>query len=249
MKIWSVIYPILLYYVGCSIGSFLCPIGLPMVFGACVIFPIFKSENIQIVMSREKTGLIQHVSGGTRRPVYKKDMPLLILLGMVAALFFNILFALLQITASSQQYTEVASKQFAFPLWVGILVYGLISPLAEEMVFRGIVYNRLNRFFSKMIAITGSALLFGLYHGNIVQASYGFIIGLLIAFFYERYKSFVVPVLLHSAANVCVYIVSSSAVVQSKLMNWTGCIACGILTIVLFWMLVYRKESKADQNS
>lgn len=226
MKIWSVIYPILLYYVGCSIGSLFFSVGLPMIVGACVIFPIFQKEMILAESTSEK------------QSQWKRNFPLLIIFGALSALFFNILFALLQITGSSQQYAEVAEKQFSFPLWAGILLYGIVSPLAEEMVFRGIVFNRLKRFFGKGTAIIGSALIFGLYHGNMVQALYGFILGLLMAFFYERYGSFIVPVLLHSAANVCVYVVSGSAVLQSGLMNWTGCIVCGVLVMVLFWVLV-----------
>ena len=234
MKIWSVIYPILLYYVGCSIGSLFFPIVVPMVVGACVIFPMFRREYRQLSLQTKD------------KMVWKKDVPLLLIFGGAATLFFNILFALLQITGSSQQYAEVAERQFAFPLWVGILLYGVVSPLAEEMVFRGIVYNRLKRFFNNSIAIIGSAVLFGVYHGNIVQASYGFLLGMLIAFFYERYGSFAVPVLLHSIANVSVYVISDSVVLQSILMNWTACVVCGILTFMLFWMLVLRKNKELD---
>lgn len=230
MKIWSVIYPVLLYYVGCSIGSLFFSVGVPMLVGACVIFPIFQKEMVLLEEKREK------------RTKWKRDLPLLIIFGAVSALFLNILFALLQITGSSQQYTEVAKKQFSFPLWAGILLYGIVSPVAEEMVFRGIVFNRLKRFWRREMAIIGSALLFGLYHGNMVQAVYGFLLGGIMAFFYERYGSFAVPVLLHSAANVCVYVVAENPVLQSELMNRTGCLICGTLTIMLFWLL--EKQSK-----
>lgn len=225
MKVWSIIYPILLYYAGCSIGSFFFSNGLPMLIGVCAIFPIFKSENVKLFISGAK----------------KKDIPFLFILGMAAALCFNILFALLGITGSSGEYAQVAQKQFSLPLWAGIFLYGVISPIAEEVIFRGIVYNRMDRLFGRTIAIIGSALLFGAYHGNIVQALYGFILGILIAVLYERYGSFVVPLLIHSAANISVYIVSSNISLQQKFMNWTGCIGCGILAIVLFWLLVLRK--------
>ena len=240
MKIWSVIYPVLLYYAGCSIGSLFFSVGVPMVVGACVIFPIFKSENVQMTMTEKEQGNMQKVHCISRQRGWKRDLPLLLVFGASTALFFNILFALLQITGSSQQYAEVAEKQFAFPLWAGILLYGIVSPVAEEMVFRGIVFNRLKRFFGKNIAIAGSALIFGLYHGNMVQGLYGFILGLLIAFFYEQYGSFVVPVLLHSAVNVCVYIVSGNVSLESTLMNWTSCMVCGILATVLFFILVLK---------
>ena len=225
MRIWSIIYPILLYYA--VNGIFASLIGrLSILIGMAVVFPFFLNEKAEVRMP----------------PLRKKDIPLLFILGAVAALCFNIMFALLGITGSSGEYAQVAQKQFALPLWTGIFLYGVISPFTEEVVFRGIVYNRMDRLFGRTIAIIGSALLFGAYHGNIVQTLYGFILGVLIAVLYERYGSFLVPVLIHSAANIAVYIVSSNIILQQKFMNWTGCIACGILAIVLFWLLVLRKE-------
>lgn len=225
MRIWSIIYPILLYYAVNVIFASL--IGrLSILIGMAVVFPFFLNEKAEVRMP----------------PLRKKDIPLLFILGAVAALCFNIMFALLGITGSSGEYAQVAQKQFALPLWTGIFLYGVISPFTEEVVFRGILYNRMDRLFGRTIAIIGSALLFGAYHGNIVQTLYGFILGVLIAVLYERYGSFLVPVLIHSAANIAVYIVSSNIILQQKFMNWTGCIACGILAIVLFWLLVLRKE-------
>lgn len=225
MRIWSIIYPILLYYAVNVIFASL--IGrLSILIGMAVVFPFFLNEKAEVRMP----------------PLRKKDIPLLFILGAVAALCFNIMFALLGITGSSGEYAQVAQKQFALPLWTGIFLYGVISPFTEEVVFRGILYNRMDRLFGRTIAIIGSALLFGAYHGNIVQTLYGFILGVLIVVLYERYSSFLVPVLIHSAANIAVYIVSSNIILQQKFMNWTGCIACGILAIVLFWLLVLRKE-------
>ncbi len=72
-------------------------------------------------------------------------------------------------------------------------------------MFRGILYNRMKRCFNDKIALVVSSLLFGIYHGNLVQAVYGTILGLLIAYFYERYKSFAAPVLFHGVANISVF--------------------------------------------
>lgn len=178
---------------------------------------------------------------------HTKEIPLLFILGASAALCFNILFELIQITGSSDQYQEVARQQFSLPLWAGIVLYGVISPIAEEVVFRGIVYNRLHRQFGRGIALFGSALLFGAYHGNVVQAAYGFILGLLIAVLYERYGAFTVPVLIHSAANICVYIMASNTELQERLVNWSGVCITGVLAILLFWLLVLRKVKNTDQ--
>lgn len=84
----------------------------------------------------------------------------------------------------------------------------MISPIAEEAVFRGIIYNRMKRCFSAKLAVPLSALLFGLYHGNTVQALYGFLLGVIIAIVYERSESFAAPVIFHAMANVTVFTVT-----------------------------------------
>lgn len=200
--------------------------GLSMLIGAGAVMIFFLKETPKISLPDS----------------HKRDIPLLFLLGASSALCLNILFSLLQITVSSEAYSEIADRQFALPLWAGIILYGLISPVAEEIVFRGLVYNRLCRQFGLSFAIIGSSLLFGIYHGNVVQALYGFILGLMIAVLYERYASFVVPVLLHGAANICVYVISSDISRSKELMTWQLCIASGVLAVCLFLLLVFHKE-------
>lgn len=262
LKAWSIISPILIYYLVNTAVFTLCTYlvlgistqsgdaqiwgdwirahsvivsgavnGIAMLAAAAVVWKSFLQEKPQIRLAQLQT----------------KDVPLVFILGGSAALCFNSLFSLVQITGSSQAYTEVAEKQFALPLWAGILLYGVISPIAEEIVFRGLVYHRLYRHFGRAFAIIGSAVLFGVYHGNFVQALYGFILGLLIAVIYERYASFVIPVLLHSAANISVYIVSSDKELTQRFMNWSGCIVCGGLSLLLFWLLVLRKEKNKNE--
>lgn len=173
---------------------------------------------------------------------HKKDAGVLFALGGFAALAVNVLFALTGFTGSSDAYEQVAEKQFALPLWAGLILYGIISPVAEEIVFRGIVFNRLRRQYTRGIAIIGSALIFGIYHGNAVQAVYGFVLGLLIALLYEKYASFLVPVILHSTANIFVYVVTSVAFLQEKSMNYTVFIGSTILFMVLLAGCLSKKE-------
>jgi len=188
--------------------------ALSMAAGAGAVWHYFVKETPVIAMPKGR----------------KKDIGILFILGGCAALAVNILFSLIGFTGSSEVYEQVAEKQFALPLWAGIILYGIVSPIAEEIVFRGIVYNRMHRQYGKWIAIIGSALLFGLYHGNIVQALYGFMLGLLIAVLYEKYASFAVPVIIHSAANVFVYVVTSVTGVADMVMTWPVMLICILLS-------------------
>lgn len=263
-KAWNVVAPVLIYYVltNCCVSIFAYMIqwfsmlegkgtviveylqynspivsgivyGVSMLIGAAGVSQYFRNEKPRIALPSSR----------------KKDILILIVIGATAALCFNILFSLLQITASSQKYAKVAENQFSLPLWLGILFYGVASPLAEEIVFRGIVYNRLYRRYGVAVAVLGSSVLFGAYHGNMVQGLYGFFLGMLMAILYERYGAFAVPLILHSAANICIYVASYDASWLQALMNWPVCIISGMIAAALFLWVLYpgTKEKAAEE--
>lgn len=129
-------------------------------------------------------------------------------IAFLSAMGFNLLMNLLGLTGISGSYKETSQAQYGVNFIVGLFLYGAVSPIAEEAVFRGVIYNRMKRCFNYPVALCVSALLFGCYHGNAVQAVYGTILGILIAWCYELCGSFAVPVLFHSVANVSMYVMT-----------------------------------------
>ena len=93
--------------------------------------------------------------------------------------------ALAGLTRISERYQEVADRQYGVALGIGILIYGLVSPLAEEVVFRGLIYNRMRRYFGKALSVIVCGVMFGIYHGNLVQGIYGAVLGIAITYSYE----------------------------------------------------------------
>ncbi len=105
-------------------------------------------------------------------------------------------------------YTQTEQAIYGSSIVIQIMAAGIIAPIVEELVFRGLVYKRLTKITDIKIAAVLSAVLFGVYHNNWVQAPYAFIIGLLAVFLYERYKSVVAPILFHMSANLTSVILS-----------------------------------------
>ncbi len=166
---------------------------------------------------------------------------LLFLAGVGAVLGLNMLFNLTGFIGASATYQEVAVSQYAATLLVGIVCYGLVSPVAEEILFRGILYNCMRRLVSARMAIVVSALIFGLYHMNWVQGVYGFLMGCLIAYAYEYFGSFKVPVLLHMLFNILAYGLSYMPDYLHWFVNWPVCIVCLAVAAVCIWRL-HRKK-------
>ena len=168
---------------------------------------------------------------------------LCVLLGITASLALNIWMELAAEVMSkagnhmldSEKYDTVESIQYSVPIWLGIVLYGIVSPIVEEMVFRGVLYSRIRKFYSTAKAVLFSALLFGVFHANLPQFLYGTVMGVLMALCYEYCGCFAAPVLLHMSANVFVFLMSESAAWTESMAAPGWGIVFTVLSIIVFW--------------
>ena len=58
------------------------------------------------------------------------------------------------------------------------IVIGVVSPIVEEVVFRGLVAKRIQDYLGTAWAVALSAVIFGAYHGNVMQFVYAGLLGL-----------------------------------------------------------------------
>lgn len=98
--------------------------------------------------------------------------------------------------------SEGAAALFSGTLWQQFLLMGIAAPLSEELLFRGILFERLRVALPFFWAALGSAAFFGLVHGNWAQGIYAALMGLILAWLYEKKNRLWEPVLFHSAANL-----------------------------------------------
>lgn len=71
---------------------------------------------------------------------------------------------------------------------LGMFLYvGLGAPIFEEIIFRGVVLRSVEPF-GKKFAIFASALLFGIYHGNLIQIPFAFAVGLVLGYVTVEYN-------------------------------------------------------------
>ena len=122
--------------------------------------------------------------------------------GASGAVFFNLLLAFSRLPElfPTVSTLEPAAAQSSFLL--SALVTCLITPLIEELVFRGYGFFLLRREFGFLGAALLSAAAFGLFHGDVSQSLYGFCMGLLLAHTAEQLSSLSACILFHICANV-----------------------------------------------
>lgn len=174
---------------------------------------------------------------------------LCVLLGITASLALNILIELAAAAMSgtgknildSGKYGAVETVQYSVPVWLGIVLYGIISPVVEEMVFRGVIYSRIKKFYHVPRAVVCSALLFGVFHANLPQFLYGTAMGILMAVCYEYAGCFAAPVLMHMSANIFVFLMSAASMFTGSLISPLWCVLFVVLSVIL--LLFIRKYS------
>ncbi|WP_434309922.1 lysostaphin resistance A-like protein [Hominifimenecus sp. rT4P-3] len=70
-------------------------------------------------------------------------------------------------------------------VWLNFLLISILAPIIEEFLFRKVIMDRLLAY-GERAAVLVSALMFGLYHGNLYQFFYAFLVGIILGLLYAR---------------------------------------------------------------
>ena len=150
----------------------------------------------------------------------------------------NIIIARSGIAELSEGYRQTAAMQYSCAFPIGIIVYGLVTPLSEELLFRGIIFNGIKSYLSWKPAMILTSVLFAVYHGNGVQGIYALIMSLFFIYLYEKSGNLLVPILMHSVSNITAYILTYVYGNISSLTSDILMIAGGILWAACFALLL-----------
>lgn len=142
------------------------------------------------------------------KPFNPSGYGLVVILGITAALGAGSFFKLLPLDGIIGSYEHSQQMINNSPISLQLLSVVFIVPIMEELMFRGVIYNRLKVFGDKLVAVYVSAILFGIYHMNLAQGLYAFTIGVLLAMVYEYFESIIAPMVMHICANLCAFIMS-----------------------------------------
>ena len=214
-KLWRYISPILLYYgvmlVVSFIGSFVITYQLA---GSMASMDMEEFTQELILRSLEASVPIYLISGLAALPflirMFFKDMTYRKYVGDKAGLKkWTLVYCLLAGVFCSLAASLLATLSQAGQVFEGMKMHprrsspsrslcrswppGWVMPIVEEYIFRGLMYNRMKDYMSANMAMIISSVIFGLYHGNLIQGVYGFVMGLLMIFVYEKYQTMLAP--------------------------------------------------------
>lgn len=114
----------------------------------------------------------------------------------------NNLIALTDLIERSDSYQFVEQSFYSSRLVWEIAVLCILTPIAEELLYRRIVFCGLRSWIGQWGAVLGSALLFGVMHMNLVQMLYASGLGILLGILMEYYGNVGIAMCGHIAANL-----------------------------------------------
>ena len=211
-----------------------------------VLIPIY----ILLLMGDEKKRRnslgIRYTTPGIKR------LGVVFVLGMSAAVSVNVIVSLSQIARFSPKYQQVSEVIYSGGLFMEIVSAVIAAPILEEFFFRGMIYKRLRDMINVKAAVVISALFFGAFHGNLVQFVYAFIIGLMLAYVYEKFKTIWAPVIFHIGANLISVLITEF--MPQSMNNAAVILGAMLISMVLTFVLLkyvygYNAGSVSVQKS
>ena len=180
--------------------------------------------------------------------------PVMVLLGISIQLSFSYImtFLLSLNEAAEKEYDEVIAPLVSMEPSM-IFYVGFGAPFFEELLFRGVVLgilvliiNRLHRdpVFWYAAANIIQALLFALYHGNVYQGIYAFLIGLIFGYIFILTGSAIPGMVAHSSVNL--FGLFAERVIPadiSPILQWA--LAFGGLFGIVYCMRAVRRKARA----
>ncbi len=199
---------------------------------------------IRKVVTINKEGLLEYCK------FRKLSLAQLVMTILMGVSFYFILAGVMFFTELPRYFPEhqqLLEPMFAQHFLVSIIGLGLIASLAEEIGFRGIIFNRMREDIPVMAAVFLQAVFFGFIHFNVLQSSYAFILGLLIGFLYLWTGSIWGPIIAHFTFN------SSSVLMEQVIEIEKTPTDVGLLmavgSVVLVVSIVYFVNNSHNEQS
>ena len=175
----------------------------------------------------------------------------------VTNIWFNVLYWLQDsvpfIENQMQDYMETAGAFSADSgyFWL-ILGVSILAPIGEELVFRGIVQGELRKALPEWAAIVIQAVVFALFHMQVIQITYVLLPGLLLGLAYAWSRSIWVPIAMHILFNFLGSALPAMIGTDETLGNIVffseiAFILVGILAGLYFWMKNRNRPSQPEE--
>ncbi|HVJ48080.1 type II CAAX endopeptidase family protein [Desulfitobacterium sp.] len=99
-------------------------------------------------------------------------------------------------------YTKLLGHATPLTFILNLLLAGILAPIFEETLFRGVIFRGLQSYLGKWTSAILSAIVFSALHFQAYGFFPRFVLGLALAYLYDKHKSLYPSMAMHSLNNV-----------------------------------------------
>jgi len=137
---------------------------------------------------------------------FNLGLPILVVMATISlGILFSLLLTLLGVQLPETMNERIVNNVFAdqnqWQIIYLFVVFTLVGPVSEEIVFRVFIQNFFKKHTNTVFAIIASSILFAAFHQSILLGPYFFIIGVILALLYARTKSIIPSIVTHGLYN------------------------------------------------
>ncbi|WP_312578966.1 CPBP family intramembrane glutamic endopeptidase [Clostridium sp.] len=175
------------------------------------------------------------------------------LIGTSVWLFNSGVLVLLQLNGllmeQFQGMNEILNPLTEANLFIMILTIGIVAPFAEEFLFRGVIYRTLSKNISIPVTIIIQGILFGIYHGNLIQGVYASLLGIIFGFITYKTQSLWPAIIAHMTNNTIAVIIPT---VMGDIFSTTSCmifVIIGLIGTIITIFFINKNNPKVIEEN
>ncbi len=166
-------------------------------------------------------------------------------LSALIAIGLNVILLTLDLARFSLKYQSAAESLYSMSVMELIFYSGIAMPILEELLFRALIFRLLRKKTSFWLAAVISSVLFGIYHGNLVQFVYASLCGMFFAYVCEKGLSVLFSVWSHIIMNLTASMLTITGILSFLMQNPLS-VAITILICVTVGWLLFQNFRKLD---
>lgn len=132
---------------------------------------------------------------------------------------------------------------------IEMIALGILYPIVNELLYRGLLYNRLKEQMTKHMAAILVSFLVAFYSTSLVQGIYAFLMSVLCIYVYERYHSIFATILVSCGASIITVLEKEWNILSGLYSSWGSFVTVTVVLCVVVIILVLAIEKFVMVNS
>ena len=264
-RTWSFIGPALTYWIGGTAFYYLLVMGVNLIASQNPAFADFATKNgaafahtiiilgyFIAALFLLKQFINKQIKKKDGEPLEKAPLSYREILYCATIVFVGIGFLgfihYIGFWEANEAYMDYFNAKYSLPVWLGILLYGLIYPATQYFIFAGLCYVNAKNFMTGNMPLVITALLFAFVNSNSGEGLFLAVIMAVAIYAYEKTGNFVYPGVAYLLTFILVWFVETIPALKAVMTALPGVATMLVLGFGSLIFLAVMDSKKISDN-